>query len=92
MTRLVLAIVAAMALTGCQHSGQAVQPLLGPDEGAASANRFDWRPNRHSGISATLAAANERDARSAAVQQRAPAGQSRGRRRYPRHGSGGNAN
>ena len=54
MTRLVLAIVAAMALSGCQHSGQQViDPFWGRTDCAAAGNRVELAPDRQSGMSAT---------------------------------------
>ena len=49
------------------------RPLLGPDDGAVSGNRFDSAPRSSPGISATLAATTRHDAGYTVAQRRAPA-------------------
>ena len=61
MTRLVLAMVAAMALTGCQHSGQqAIDPFWGRTRGRLRQQVRLAPPIVSFGIPATVAATNDR--------------------------------
>ena len=63
MMRLVLAIVAAMALSGCQHSGQqAIDPFWGRTTVPSPATGSIRRPDRQPGMSATLAATTDHNA------------------------------